>query len=149
MAFDPQMYMQATQKGANATEFKPLPVGVYSAVIMEPEIKTWQGKKDPTMSGIKFCFWADVQTPVEGFPKPRVKCEIMLDTDREGVLLMGESENIRLGKLRKSVGLNDPNTPWTFQMFEGRAMKVSVKHRADPTDASKIYAEADGFFPPN
>ena len=149
MSFDPQSYLNATMTGANATVSKPVPVGIYLAVLMKPEIKTWQGKKDPTMSGIKLSFQCEIQDPVEGFSiKPNVRGEIMLDTDDNGALKFGENDNVRLGRLRKALNMNDPAKPWTFAAFEGQMLKISVKHRVDPMDATKVYTEIDAYFPP-
>jgi hypothetical protein len=148
MSFDPQSYLNATMTGANATASKPVPVGIYLAVLMKPEIKTWQGKKDPTMSGIKLSFQCDLQDTIEGFSmKPSVRGEIMLDTDDSGALKFGDNDNVRLGRLRKAIGLNEAGKPWSFAQFEGRMLKVSVKHRVDPLDATKVYTEIDAYFP--
>lgn len=149
MSFDPSTYLNATMTGANATVSKPVPVGIYLAVLMKPEIKTWQGKKDPTLSGIKLSFQCELQEDIPGFNmKPSVRGEIMLDTDDFSALKFGENDNVRLGRLRKALDLNKDGQPWSFAQFEGRMLKVSVKHRVDPLDATKVYTEIDAYFPP-
>lgn len=147
MTFDTQAFLTGKMQGANATEFKPIPVATYLAVITKPEIKEW-ASRDGTKNGLKLTFACEIQEPIAGFNKPVVRGDIMLDMAPGGGLAMGDNDNVKLGRLRKASAINDPAKPWSFDEFDGKLVKISVTHRPDPQDAAKIYNEINAFFPP-
>jgi hypothetical protein len=146
MTFDVQSFLNAKHSGANATEFKPLPVATYTAVLTKPEIKEWSSR-DSTKNGLKLTYQAAIQDQVPGFTNPSVRGDILLDLAEGGGLAMGDTDNVKLGRLRKAIGMNDPAKPWAFSDFEGKLLKVSVTHRPDPNDATKVYNEINAVFP--
>lgn len=149
--FDPNTFGAMTFEGANSTEFVLLPVSEYLAQIKSKEIVSWEDK-DKTKGGLKLKLqWevpGDAPTPdgstvkeLTGRDSVTVKQEIMLDLTDTGGLDMGKGANVRLGRLREALGLNNPGQPWTFDMFVGQFAKISVAHRPDNRDPKVLYAE--------
>ena len=62
--FNPDTFLDATLD-APTEKRPPLPVGDYVAVIGEVSARAWQGKKDPTKSGIAWDIPLSVEIPAE------------------------------------------------------------------------------------
>ena len=61
---------------------------------------------------------------------------------------MGKGKNVGLGRLREAADLNVPGAPFSFAMFEGRPVKVSVKHRVvDDRIFDEVKAVAEALTP--
>jgi len=133
--FDPAVFLDASLDEANSTVSTPVPEGEYQAVIDKVETRAWQGKKDPSQSGIALdLIWnvedQGVKTLLER-DKVQVKQGIMLDLNASGGIDTGKGKNVALGKLREAVNLNTPGQKFSFRMLEGQMAKISVKHRID------------------
>lgn len=149
--FDPAAFLDTQTTEASSTEFVVVDEGDYQAVSLEPEVRPWTGKKDPTKSGYALSLQWEIdlsQYPEQqakiGRDRYKVKQDIMLDLNDSGGIDTGKGKNIKLGRLREALGLNKPGQPFSFRMLSGRVAKVSVKHRlVDDT----IYAEVGGVAP--
>lgn len=130
--FDPKTFAQMTFSDANSTESTPVPVGEWPATIEKSEITQWQARDDPSKAGLKLTLALAITDPavamVTGRPKNVVRHEVMLDLTPEGGLDFGKGMNVRLGKLRSSVGLNKPGQPFSFDMLVGHEVKAMIKH---------------------
>lgn len=74
--------------------------------------------------------------------EPKVRWSSMLDLTPDGVGLdRGPGKNVKLGQLRKALGQNDDGKPWHFGMLSGQLVRIKVKHRTDPQDTTRVYAE--------
>lgn len=130
--FDPNQFLTMEVTEANSTEYVPVPVGVYTAVIEKAEVRQWQKKDDPSISGLALdVTWiiddAGVKEALQR-DKVTVRQGIMLDLTESGTLDMGKGKNVNLGKLRAATDLNEPGKPFSFNHLPGRVGKVSVKH---------------------
>lgn len=131
--FNPDQFLDMQFEGQNDTKVVPVPAGEYTAMIEEVKVRQWQGKADPSKSGLTL----DVQWSIDdpsvkellGRDKVTVKQGIMLDLTGAGGLDMGKGRNIGLGRLREALDLNQPGRPFSFTMLTGRVARVSVSHR--------------------
>ena len=144
--FDPDTFLSTTVTEANSTTVVPVPEGEYVAIIGKPKIRQFSGTKDPG------ALYTSLDLPCEidlagmypavaeqlGRDKATVRYSSMLDLTDSGGLDMGKGRNVGLGRAREAAGLNTPGQPFSFAMFEGRAVKVMVKHRVD---GDRIYDE--------
>ncbi len=145
-SFDPSVCLDATMTEGNSTAATPVPEGEYTAVIDgDPQIRQWQGRKDPTQSGLALdVLWSIDDASVKealGRDKVTVKQGIMLELNSAGGIDTGKGRNVALGRLRDAVNLNEPGKPFSFRMLAGQVAKVSVKHRVD---GDAVYAEVKG-----
>jgi hypothetical protein len=135
--FDPEAFLNQTTDGANSTAYVPCPEGEYPAIVTKVEARPWQGKKDPTKSGVSLTLtWEiddnDVKRDLDR-DSVTVRQDIMLDLLASGGIDTGKGKNVSLGRTRDAVGLNGDG-PFNFKMFEGKVAKVKVVH--------EIYNEA-------
>lgn len=151
--FNASQFLQSTFNEANSTQIKPAPEGDYVGQIQpitEDSFKSGTSQKGNNWARL------DLNVVVEGNPeikaatgldKKTIRAGVMLDLTPSGGLDFSEGRNITLGRLRAAVGLNQPGAPFSFAALGGKLVKISVKHRADPDDASKVYEDVRGFFP--
>lgn len=141
--FDPNAFMNSTFEEANDTVSVPIPVGEYDAVVEKVDVSAW-ASKDGSKSGLKLqLIWelmSDEVREATGRQKNTVRQDIMLDLTEAGGLDMGKGMNVRLGKLREAVGLNQKGQPFGFPMLHGRMAKVAIKHRPGE-QAGEFFAE--------
>ena len=140
--FNPDQFLDMQFEGQNDTKVVPVPAGEYTAMIEEVKVRQWQGKADPSKSGLTLDIQWSIDDPsvkeLLGRDKVTVKQGIMLDLTDAGGLDMGKGRNIGLGRLREALDLNQPGRPFSFTMLTGRVARVSVSHRI--TD-DNVFAE--------
>ena len=140
--FDPTEFLNSTITEATDTTFTPVPVGEYLAIAEKVDVRQWQGKADPSKSGLALDIVWDIQDEnaktICGRDKITCKQGIMLDLSDSGGLDMSKGKNIGLGKLRDALDLNTAGQPFSFGMITGRMAKVVVSHRIADQD---IFAE--------
>lgn len=129
--FDPQQMLDA----AITDQLKrrpPVTPNVYSAIIGEPKIRPWQGKADPSKSGLAIDIPLELQLPDSeaarvGQTKVVITGGGFLDVVDGGGLDMAPGRNRVLRTYYDACGLNKPGT--TPRMLQGRMIKVQVGHR--------------------
>jgi hypothetical protein len=145
--FDPSAFLD-TQITEPSVKRNPIPAGTdVVAVIGEPKMRAWQGKADPSKSGIAcdvpleidLSAYPDLATHV-GLPKITLNDSIMLDTTDDGQLDMAPGRNGKLRRYREALDMNSPGQPFSFRAMQGRMIKVKVKHR---TYEGEIYDDVD------
>jgi hypothetical protein len=143
--YDPQTFATMTFVGANSTSAEVLPVGEYPATIEKHNITSWQKRDDPSIGGLKVTFTLKASHPTLeaklGRTSSFVDYEVMLDLTPEGGLDMGKGKNVKLGKLREAIGLNDPSRPFSFDMTIGHSLVATVKHEEYK---GNLYAKVSG-----
>ena len=131
--FNPDQFLDMQIEGQNDTKVVPVPAGEYTAMIEEVKVRQWQGKADPSKSGLTLDIQWSIDDPsvkeLLGRDKVTVKQGIMLDLTDAGGLDMGKGRNVGLGRLREALDLNQPGRPFSFTMLTGRVAKVNVSHR--------------------
>lgn len=142
--FDPNAFLDQTTQEQGSTQSVPIPVGEYTAMSKEPEIRSWTSK-DGTKSGFALdIIWEIDDAAVKELLQRdtvTIKQGIMLDVQENGSLDWGKGKNVTLGRLREAVGLNTPGQPFNPRMLGGQVAKISVKHRVD---GENIYSEVKG-----
>ena len=145
--FDPSAFLDATITDAN-TKRNPIPAGSdVTAVIGTPKARTWQGKADPTKTGVvvdvplvvDLTPYPDLQKIV-GIPQVTLTDGIMLDTTENGGIDNSPGKNGKLRRYREALGMNTPGQPFSFRAMEGRLIKVKIKHR---NYEGELYDEVD------
>lgn len=146
VSFDPAVFLNQQFEGTNDTKITPCPVGEYPALADKVDAIKWQKKDDPSVNGVKLRILWDIQDDsvrqLLGRDKVLAPQDVMLDLTETGELDMSAGKNVRLGRLREALDLNQPGQPFSFNAVQGRLAKVNVKHRTgdNPDD---IYAEVD------
>lgn len=147
--FDPNEFLNSTTNDTNDTKFITAPDNMagdpYVGIAAKVEVRQWQGKADPSKSGIALDIqWELQDESVKAFcgrDKVLVKQGLMLDISDSGQLDMGKGKNIALGKLREALGLNVPGQPFSFSMIQGRIAGLFVGHRDNEKDPDSPFAE--------
>lgn len=132
--FDPLAFLNQTTTEQGSIISVPIPVGEYTAVIEKVEARPWQGKADPSKSGIALDVVyniddAGVKTFL-GRDKVTITQGIMVDLDSNDNLDYSKGKNISLNRVREATGLNVPGAPFAPRMLEGKVAKIAVGHRA-------------------
>lgn len=146
--FDPNSFLDVNLTEANSTQSEPVPVGEYMALTGDPAMRPWQSR-DGLKSGVAL----DVPLEIDdagvkaklGREKVTVTYGIMLDLNESGGIDTGKGRNVKLGRLRDALGLNEPGVPFNFRQISGRPLKVSIKHRVD---GDNIYTDVAGVARP-
>ena len=147
--FDPNEFLNGQVEGSNDTKFTNPPDNMsgdpYTGIASKVEIRQWQGKADPSKSGLAL----DIQWEIQdesvktfcGRATVNVKQGLMLDITDSGQLDMGKGRTIALGKLREALGMNTPGQPFSFSMIQGRIAGLFVGHRDNEKDPESPFAE--------
>lgn len=138
--FDPQSFMDATID-APTVRRPPLPIEnpatpdhLYLAVIGEPKPRTWQGKADPSKSGVAFDVPLLIDVPQQLQeshklpPQVTLSDSIMLDLTDQGAIDNAPGKNRRLRVYRDATDLNKPGDVFSFRKLQGRIVKVKIDH---------------------
>lgn len=144
--FDPTQFLDAAIGG----ELKKRPLvtpAVYTAIIQEPKIRTWQGRKDPTKSGFAIDIPLQLQLPDTevmrvGQPTITLTDGGFLDTTDAGGIDMAPGKNRVLRLYYDACGINKPGT--TPRMLQGRTVRVLVQHgvyEGEPVEEVKSLAK--------
>lgn len=134
--FDMNAFLQQTTTEQGSIVSVPIPIGEYVSVIEEVKARPWQGKKDPSQTGIAIDLVYNIDDAkvkeVLGRPKVTVTQGIMLELTESGQLDMSPGRNVQLNRVREATGLNVKGAPFAPAMFQGKVVKVAIGHR--PSD---------------
>lgn len=136
--FDPAVFLDATTTEAN-TRRPPLPPGLYPATIGEVQMKSGEKEaKDgtgmrPWVSAVvplRIDVPAEVRQQFADYP-PQVTLtdRAFLDLAEDGKSLdNGVGKNRAQRNYRDATGLNEPGSPFSWRMLQGRPVQVQVSH---------------------
>ena len=132
--FDPQSFLDAQITEAFVKR-PPLPVGDYTAVIGEIAARTWQGKKDPTKSGIAWDVPLTIEIPAAiqqelGLTNSTITLQdsVMIDLTPNGTINTAPGANRRLRAYRDATDNNVPGKPFSARMLTGAVVTVKIAH---------------------
>lgn len=133
-SFNPDTFLDATL--TEPTEKRPpLPIGDYTAVIGSVTARAWQGKTDPTKSGIAWDIPLTIDVPAEIQAEIKMdqstlplKDSIMLDLTDGGTIDNGPGKNRRLRAYREATDMNKPGDVFSARKMEGKIVKVKISH---------------------
>lgn len=144
--FDPQAFLDQTEKGAIDTSYEPIPEADYQAQIgMEANdlnVRTGTGANGTWMALDLNWYIDDPALEEELGRKPlRVRQSVFLDLTESGSLDMSKGKNRQLGILREAVGQNQEGKAWSPRQLQGAVARITVGHRQNKEDPSIIYDE--------
>lgn len=132
--FDPSTFLDATLE-APTEKRPPLPVGDYTAIVGEVKARAWQGRTDPTKSGIAWDIPLTIEIPAEvqaqlGLQQPTITLQdsIMLDLTEGGTIDNSPGKNRRLRVYREAVDLNKSGDSFSARKMQGKVVKVKISH---------------------
>jgi len=133
-SFNPDTFLDATM--TEPTEKRPpLPVGDYTAVVGAITARAWQGKADPTKSGIAWDIPLTLEVPAEIQAELKMdqstlplKDSIMLDLTENGTIDNSPGKNRRLRAYREATDMNKPGDVFSARKMEGKVIKVKITH---------------------
>ena len=135
-AFDPAIFEETVIEAANQESYVPVPEADYQAYIDSYGFKT---PKDSVILDINWIVPDDNLAEQLGMEEVGVRQSIFLDVTDGGALDFGTNKNVRLGRLRAALGLNDAGKPFQFAMLNSQRATIAVTQRPDKNDASIIY----------
>jgi len=128
--FNVDAFQNAQFNDANSTEYVPVPVGEFPAVVDKQAIRT---AKSSVILDVTWKIDDEGVAKETGMANPTVRQSIFLDIGENGNLEFGKGKNVQLGRLREALGQNVAGTPWSFNHLVGAVAKVRIAHRADTT----------------
>ena len=132
-SFDPALFLDVTMD-APTEKRDPLPIGDYTAVIGEVTSRAWQGKADPTKSGIALDVPLTLDVPAEiqaslGLGSTlNLKDSIMLDLTDSGMIDNSKGKNRQLRNYREALDMNKPGDVFSPRKMQGQVITVKVTH---------------------
>ena len=130
--FDPQSFLDA-QMETPLEKRPPLPEGDYTAMIGEIKSRAWQGKADPSKSGIAWDIALVVQIPMDlqdslGRPELTITDSTFIDITESGMIDSGPGKNRKLRAYREALDMNKVGDVFSARKMTGGIVKVKVKH---------------------
>ena len=131
-AFDASTFLDVTLTEPS-TKRPPLAIGDYTGILKEPKSRTWQGKADPTKSGVAIDIPIELQLPPElaasmGMTTVTLSDSIMLDLTDQGAIDNSPGKNSKLRRYREALDMNKPGDTFSFRAMQGRIATFKVKH---------------------
>lgn len=141
--FNADTFLAQTVTGALDTKYPLIPAGEYAAIVKKIEAREMNNAKDPAKPFTVLDITYDLDDPAlkEELNLDILTCRqsVFLDL-HEGQLDMRANKNIQLGRLRESLGLNDPDVAFSFDSLVGQACMVRVEHTPNKNDPESPYA---------
>lgn len=133
--FSPETFLDAQITEASVKR-PPLMAGLeLIGIIKDVKPRTWQGKKDPSQSGVAMdpIIEFDLsQNPTEqartGLEKVTIQDSIMLNLTEGGAIDLSPGKNGRLRQYREALGMNNAGEAFSFRNMIGRPIRVKIKH---------------------
>ena len=132
-SFDPALFLDITL--TEPTEKRdPLPIGDYTAVIGEVTTRAWQGRADPTKSGIALDIPLTIDVPAElqaekGLPPTlNLKDSVMLDLTDGGMIDNAKGKNRQLRNYREATNMNNAGDVFSPRKLQGQVITVKITH---------------------
>ena len=132
--FDPAQFLDV-ETTDNATKRPPLPVGDYTATVGEITCVPWQGRSDPSKSGLKYIVPLAIEVPPSiqqdlGLTVPTIKLTdgIMLDVTEGGTLDYSPGRNGSLRRYREALDMNKKGEVFSARKMTGRLLLVKLTH---------------------
>lgn len=143
-AFDPNAFLQTTYTESMATQYVPIPEGIFNVVTGQPTVAHGVSEKNQQpwyRLDLPLTVDSDEVRQALGRDEVKTKFTIMLDLDENGHLARGVGRNVQLGRLRDALGLNTEGEEFSLPMLGGRTAKASFVHRANPKRQGEVISE--------
>lgn len=127
--FDEDAFMSNTSEGEMSTEYTPVPIGEYSAVVKKVGTRSGSGEKgDWAVLDVTWVIDDESIVKLTGMDEPTVRQSIFLDVTDSGGLDYGKGKNIHLGRLREALNQNT-GAAWSPTMLVDNVATILVDHR--------------------
>jgi hypothetical protein len=134
-SFDPSVFLDAQTTEALVRR-PPLPAGQdFQATISKLSMREWQGKEDPTQSGIALDLTLEIDLnsypdvkKVVGADKVSIVDGFILNTNEGGMIDWSVGKNSKLRRYREALDMNTAGQPFSIRMMEGRTVRAKIKH---------------------
>lgn len=138
--FDLEAFENQTTTEAGTTAIQPIPAGEYLAMIDSAKLKQINTKNGPgVMLDTTFLLQAPEVSAKLKRDKLTVRQSFFVDIV-DNKFDMSEGRNVKLNKLRKAVGMNDPGKPFSIAKLAGAGpVKVQVSLRPDKNDSDVVW----------
>ena len=137
--------------GANDTKFPTCPAGEYPGQVRDVVGRQVPNTRDGGVSTIADITWIVNDAGVKealGISEPTVRQSLFIDLSPEtGKVDTGEGKNVRLGRLREGLGLNDPSIEFSFDLLKGQVAMITVTNTPDKKDPEIMYANVTKVAP--
>ena len=140
--FDPKILEETVIEGANATKFDPVPINAYEAWVRDVEVRSVTTKNgEQAMLTVTWGIPDDKLRELLNREIVTSRQDVWLDLNADGSIAVGPNQNVRLGRLRAALKMNDIKGPFSFGMLRdaGPAI-VTVSHRTNE-ETGDVYDE--------
>lgn len=131
MSFDPEAFKHVTFEEPLDTEIVPPDEGVYNAKVYNWDLRGGTSEKGNDWAMLQITWELEDQDGSQAQKTGRdtvtARQSLFLDLTDDGKMDTSKGQNVRLGRLREALGLND--RPFSFDMLMGQQAKVNVRHR--------------------
>lgn len=129
--FDINQFLGITYEDAFQTERALIPEGEYQAFIKSFDVQVGT-RPGSLLARVRW------EIPDEELAKELNRSELFIDDmlfldvdpSDPNILLYGVNQNLKLGRIRKALGQNNPGQPWNFGMLENGASVIKIEWRA-------------------
>lgn len=158
MPFDPDTFMNQNVDQPLAENFTPIPTGDYQMMVGDFDrsafgVAKWTDKQSgEEREQITFECPMVLQAPEVAAKMQRDKLvstyRMFIDLDATGQIDASPDKNVKLGRLRKALGQNNPGLPWNFNMLKNQGPVMGrIGHREDKHDKERKFAEVVSVAP--
>lgn len=131
--FDPSVFLSSVTTDASLRR-PPLPAGsIWPATITKLTPRSWKSEKGNGWSLDIVCkvdLSADpAMVQSQGTTEVNLRDSFFLDMTEGGAIDFSTGKNAGIRRYREATGLNTPGQSFNMMQFEGRQVKVKVKHR--------------------
>lgn len=145
--FDPAMFLDAQTSEALATEFVPIPNGVYVAKVERMEAISGVSQRGKPYLMLEL-YWRIDAPEIELAHNRTVRQGIPIETNDQGAIRAGQNHNVILGRVRKALGQNVEGQRWTPRMLEGGVARIETTQRpGDGNFVGQIFNDVKGVAP--
>lgn len=132
--FDPESFLHTTTTDATSTEYVLIPPDVYTAAVTKVDVAQF----DSGATALNVSWKIDSEN--EDADGRTVRHTVWLDMLGDA-LDSRKGKNRQLGLLREAVHQNTPGVSWSPNMLVGAVALITVGHRPDKNDPSRIYED--------
>jgi len=142
--FNADTFLNETVTGSHDTKYPVIPAGDYPAISKKVDAREMANTKKPqdgpfTVLDITWGIDDAAVKEATAMDEPTCRQSVFLDL-HEGKLDMREKKNIGLGRLRETLGLNDPTVPFSFNNLVGQPAIVRIEQSPNPKDPENPYS---------
>jgi hypothetical protein len=143
--FDPRSLLATTVKAKLDTKLPPIPLtetDEFPLLCSKVDVRTITGKKDGQQYitlDLTYRVMDESIAAQMNIEQPTCRYSFILEVNQGGMLEVGPSKNIKLGRLLEASGIHSKE--WSLSMLEGTTCFGKIAHRPDEDDPEIIYNE--------